>query len=137
MSRIRDRDTIPERKLRSVLHRAGYRFSLRRKDLPGRPDIVLPRYRTAIFVHGCFWHRHRHCRFAYEPKSNRRFWRAKFSGTVERDHRKAAELRRLGWCVVTVWECQLAQSPTRQLARVTRHLRSQANMARSSGHRTR
>lgn len=106
MSRIRGRDTTPERAVRSVLHRMGYRFRLHRPDLPGRPDIVLPRHRTVVLVHGCFWHRHPGCRFAYTPKSRQGFWLAKFASSVERDRRQRRELRRLGWRVVVVWECQ-------------------------------
>ena len=87
MSRIRGSDTKPELLVRSLLHRMGYRFRLHRKDLPGRPDIVLPKYRTVIFVHGCFWHRHKGCKYAYTPKSRTDFWQNKFQGTVERDKR--------------------------------------------------
>lgn len=108
MSRIRSKDTGPERVVRSMLHRMGYRFSLRQRDLPGKPDIVLPRYRTVVFVHGCFWHRHRGCRLAYTPKSRQAFWLKKFSDNVVRDRKVQRELRRLGWQVLTVWECQIA-----------------------------
>ncbi len=117
MSRIRGKDTAPERRVRSVLHRAGYRFRLHLKTLPGHPDIVLPKYRTVVLVHGCFWHRHKGCRFAYTPKSRVAFWNAKFQANVDRDHRNARELRRLGWKVVTVWECE-ASRPTRWLRRL-------------------
>jgi DNA mismatch endonuclease (patch repair protein) len=117
MSRIRGRDTGPERQVRAALHRAGYRFRLHRKSLPGRPDIVLPKYRTVVFVHGCFWHRHSRCRFAYTPKSRVPFWNAKFAANVERDRRNVRELKRLGWRVVTVWECQAA-SPARWLRKL-------------------
>lgn len=117
MSQIRSRDTTPERLVRSALHRAGYRFRLHSKQLPGSPDIVLSRYRTVIFVHGCFWHRHSRCRFAYTPKSRVEFWKAKFDSNVERDRRNARELRALGWRVMTVWECQAA-SPHRWLGRL-------------------
>lgn len=110
MSRIRGRDTQPELLVRSALHRAGYRFRLHRKDLPGRPDIVLPKYHTVVFVHGCFWHRHAGCRFTYTPKSRIAFWQNKFDANVERDRLARDKLRRLGWTVVTVWECQ-AVSP--------------------------
>lgn len=110
MSRIRDRDTKPEKLVRSLLHRLGYRFRLHRKDLPGRPDIVLPKYRTAIFVHGCFWHRHRGCKYAYQPKSRVEFWKKKFLDTVKRDKRNQNELKELGWKVIIVWECELANS---------------------------
>ena len=119
MRRIRGRDTSPERQVRSILHRMGYRFRLHAKDLPGRPDIVLPRFRTVIQVHGCFWHRHRGCKVATIPKSNTAFWQAKFEANVARDRRNAARLRRQGWSVITVWECQV-----RDEDRVARRLAS-------------
>jgi len=107
MSRIRSRDTRPEKQVRSLLHRLGYRFRLHRRDLPGTPDIVLPKHRTVIFVHGCFWHRHPGCRFAYTPKSRVKFWTEKFSANVDRDARTQEALERAGWTVVVVWECEL------------------------------
>jgi DNA mismatch endonuclease, patch repair protein len=109
MSRIRCRDTTPERKVRSALHRLGFRFSLRRRDLPGHPDIVLPRHNTVIFVHGCFWHRHRQCTNSVMPKTRQEFWAAKLNGNVERDARNSKALRSLGWKVLTVWECETAK----------------------------
>ncbi|MBI5101564.1 MAG: DNA mismatch endonuclease Vsr [Nitrospirae bacterium] len=112
MSRIRGSNTIPEIKIRSMLHRKGYRFRLHRKDLPGKPDIVLPRFRTAIFVHGCFWHRHEDCPYAYTPKTRKEFWSRKFDSNVRRDRVVRGELVRMGWQVVTVWECE-TRSPTR------------------------
>lgn len=108
MGRIRGGDTAPERIVRSTLHALGLRFRLHRRDLPGRPDIVLTRWKTVVFVHGCFWHRHAGCRFAYTPKSRIEFWSAKFAGNVERDARATATLRREGWRVITVWECETA-----------------------------
>jgi DNA mismatch endonuclease (patch repair protein) len=117
MSRIRSRDTGPELLVRSALHRAGYRFRLHSKDLPGRPDIVLPKYHTVVFVHGCFWHRHKGCRFAYTPKSRVAFWNDKFASNIERDRRNSEALRKLGWRVLTVWECQ-ATSPERWLSKL-------------------
>jgi DNA mismatch endonuclease (patch repair protein) len=107
MSRIRSRDTRPELCVRSLLHGMGYRFRVHRKDLPGNPDIVLPRHKLIIFVHGCFWHRHKGCRFAYTPKSRVEFWERKLGGNVERDIRVRKELRTLGWRVAVVWECEL------------------------------
>ena len=107
MSRIRGGDTEPERRVRSLLHRLGFRFSLKRHNLPGRPDIVLTRYGTAVFVHGCFWHRHKKCRNSVVPKTRRAFWMAKLNGNVERDKRNTLALRRLGWKVITVWECEV------------------------------
>jgi DNA mismatch endonuclease (patch repair protein) len=121
MSRIRDRDTAPEKTVRSMLHRLGYRFRLRRKDLPGRPDIVLPRFRAVIFVHGCFWHRHRGCKFAYMPKSRVEFWGKKFAGNVERDKQTGQSLRKMGWRVMVVWECQTGNENTLAM-RLTRFL---------------
>lgn len=107
MSRIRCRDTGPERAVRSLLHRLGYRFRLHGRKLPGKPDVVLPRHRTVVLVHGCFWHRHARCGFAYTPKTRPRFWQAKFDANVARDRRVILELRRQGWRVVVVWECEL------------------------------
>src|SRR6266403_337038 len=106
MSRIRGKNTAPEKIVRSLLHRMGCRFRLHCKNLPGRPDIVLPKYKTVIFVHGCFWHRHRGCKNCTTPTRNRGFWIKKLEGNAMRDrvHRKA--LQALGWEVATVWECQ-------------------------------
>lgn len=109
MSGIRGKDTSPERMVRSLVHRMGYRFRLHGKHLPGRPDLVLARHSTVIFVHGCFWHRHEGCRFAYVPKSRVEFWKAKFRANRERDQRVQRELRQLGWRVILVWECELRQ----------------------------
>lgn len=106
MSRIRGKNTGPERLVRSLLHRMGYRFRLHRNDLAGRPDIVLPKHRTVVFVHGCFWHRHARCRFAYTPKSRVRFWTKKFKDNTERDRHNARRLRSQGWHVVIIWECE-------------------------------
>lgn len=112
MSRIRSRDTKPERAVRSMLHRKGYRFRLHARGLPGKPDIVLSKLRTIIFVHGCFWHRHNGCPFAYTPKSRRYFWSEKFRLNIARDTRASFRLQKLGWRVFTVWECEL-RSPAR------------------------
>ena len=93
-----------------MLHRMGYRFRLHRKDLPGTPDIVLPKYRTVIFVHGCFLHRHPGCNYAYDPKSREEFWQQKFEANVARDARTQVALRELGWRVAIVWECEVADA---------------------------
>lgn len=107
MSRIRGRDTTPEMRVRSLIHRMGFRFRLHRRDLPGKPDIVLSSRRVVVFVHGCFWHQHS-CRFGrVRPSTNSEFWAAKLDGNVERDRRAVRALRRTGWRVVTVWECEL------------------------------
>jgi DNA mismatch endonuclease (patch repair protein) len=107
MSRIRSRDTKPEKTVRSLLHRMGYRFRINRKDLPGKPDIVLPKHKTIIFVHGCFWHRHEGCKYSTIPKSNTEFWLNKFNDNVQRDKVVQIELRKLGWKVVVIWQCEL------------------------------
>jgi DNA mismatch endonuclease, patch repair protein len=109
MSRIRGKDTGPERVVRSLLHRMGYRFRLHGRKLPGRPDIVLPKYRTVVFVHGCFWHRHRGCKNCTTPKNNRKFWLEKLQGNASRDRKQARSLRRLGWRAIVVWECEVAR----------------------------
>lgn len=108
MSRIRGRDTLPEKRVRSLLHRLGFRFSLRRKELPGKPDIVMPARRTVVLVHGCFWHQHAGCRNATMPTTRRSFWETKLRGNVARDARISQQLEALGWQVITVWECELA-----------------------------
>jgi len=107
MSRIRSRDTQPERRVRSLLHKMGFRFRLHGADLPGKPDIVLPKYRTVVLVHGCFWHRHRGCPFCYVPKSRVEFWQQKFARNIVRDRTVARELKQHGWQVIVVWECEL------------------------------
>lgn len=110
MSRIRGCDTKPELALRSLLHLAGYRFTVsgpKNRCLPGRPDLVLPKYRTVIFVHGCFWHGHENCPAFRLPKSRRAWWRDKIEGNQARDLRNETALRLLGWHVVTIWECAL------------------------------
>ena len=106
MSRIRGKDTQPELAVRSLLHQMGYRFRLHRRDLPGTPDIVLPKYRTAVFVQGCYWHRHEGCRYAYTPKSRVAFWQKKFRENVERDQKAVKALKEMGWRVVIIWECE-------------------------------
>jgi DNA mismatch endonuclease (patch repair protein) len=106
MAAIRSRDTKPELQVRSALHALGYRFRLHRKDLPGTPDIVLPRLRTAIFVHGCFWHCHDCTEGSKKPATRPEFWATKRAGTVERDARKARALEDQGWSVLTVWGCE-------------------------------
>lgn len=110
MSRIHGKDTKPELTIRRLVHGLGYRFRLHRRDLPGTPDLVFPRFKKVIFVHGCFWHRHSRCRLAYTPKSNTDFWRLKFSKNVARDQRVLRQLRRLGWDPLVIWECELADA---------------------------
>ncbi len=106
MSRIRSKDTKPELIVRSLLHRMGYRFRLYRKDLPGKPDIVLPKYKTVIFVHGCFWHRHKNCKNCTMPSSNQLFWKKKFDKNIKKDRLSKTQLHHYGWKVLTIWECE-------------------------------
>lgn len=122
MSRIRGANTKPELLLRSLLHCAGYRFRLHDPKLPGRPDVILKKYRAVIFVHGCYWHRHHNCPNTTTPGTRTAFWQAKFDDTVERDKRKAAELTSRGWRVITVWECELEKDPEGVLKGICRML---------------
>lgn len=110
MSRIRGKDTGPELALRKILHRLGLRYRLDGAGLPGKPDLVFPRYKTVVFVHGCFWHRHPGCKIATTPKSNTPFWTRKFEKNVTRDAQVTAALTSLGWAVYVVWECELASA---------------------------
>jgi len=112
MAQVKGRDTIPEKAVRSLLHHMGYRFRLQGKDLPGNPDIVLSRYRTVVFVHGCFWHRHECSNGQRLPKSRLDFWLPKLEGNRERDIKKQALLREQGWNVLVIWECQLRDADT-------------------------
>jgi DNA mismatch endonuclease (patch repair protein) len=107
MAQVKGRDTRPEKTVRSLLHKMGYRFRLQRVDLPGKPDITLSRFKTAIFVHGCFWHRHLDCKRATTPTSNEEYWIAKFARTVARDERNKDLLEVGGWRILVLWECEL------------------------------
>ena len=106
MSRIGGKNTRPEMIVRSMLHKMGYRFRLHDRKLPGCPDIVLPKYKTVIFVHGCFWHQHRGCRLAKTPTARPEYWKPKLRRNVTRDESTSAELIRQGWRVIVVWECE-------------------------------
>lgn len=123
MSRIRSKDSRGELALRSMLHRAGFRFRLHRRDLPGTPDIVLPKYRAVVFLHGCFWHQHPGCSRASTPSTNVDFWMPKLRANVERFERQRKALRIAGWRVFVVWECQL-RDPDKVERRLVRALRS-------------
>ena len=105
MSRIKGKNSVPEMLVRKVLFAMGYRFRLHRRDLPGTPDITMPRYKIAIFVHGCFWHAHKGCKYAKIPSTRIEFWTAKLRANVDRDQRAVDKLTELGWRVLTVWEC--------------------------------
>ncbi len=136
MSGIRGRNTSPELTVRSLLHRGGYRFRLHRKDLPAKPDIVLPKHHAVILIHGCFWHGHR-CHMFKWPKSNREFWRTKILANVKRDRRSVADLHAAGWRLMTVWECALrgpeAFAPEVVFRRLSSWLRSRIDRAELSG----
>jgi DNA mismatch endonuclease (patch repair protein) len=123
MSRIKGKDTKPELMLRSMLHRAGFRFRIHDSRLPGKPDVVLPRYDTVIFVNGCFWHRHEGCKFSYTPKSRQDFWQKKFIDTVLRDQEKEKQLIQQGWSVITIWECELKKGPVSILNKLIEELK--------------
>ena len=125
MSRIRGKNTAPEIEVRHALHGMGYRFRLHGQKLPGRPDVVLARYRTVIFVHGCFWHQHAGCKYCRLPKSNRRYWVNKLLGNHRRDEMHRRALRKLGWRVVVVWECETEQLRvlTKKINRLAEQLR--------------
>jgi len=110
MAAVRSQDTGPELEVRRIVHRLGYRYRLYVGTLPGRPDLVFPARRKVIFVHGCFWHRHRKCRYTTSPKTFKKFWEAKFAANVARDHRNVRNLKRIGWAVLTVWQCELKKS---------------------------
>lgn len=123
MSGIRGRDTQPEVIVRKYLHSQGLRYRIAPKSLPGKPDIVFPKHRAVVFVHGCFWHRHSRCRFAAIPSSNAKFWKSKFSENVVRDARVRRMLRAMGWRVLVIWECQVSRSPLQRLFKQIMRLR--------------
>jgi len=135
MAAVRGRDTRPERILRSMLHRLGYRFTVngpKNRQLPGRPDLVLPGRGLVVFVHGCFWHGHEHCRYFRLPKSRRAWWEAKIEGNRARDAHHENRLRELGWDVVTIWECALRSYEARLwlVKRLPRLMGDEAPVAR-------
>jgi len=122
MGRIRSRDTSPEKTVRSILHKNGFRFRLHIKKLPGKPDIVLAKHQTVIDVRGCFWHRHKGCKFAYNPKSRVDFWQKKFTENVVRDKKSEEELKKLGWKIIIVWECELKNRMMFEVVGVIEHI---------------
>ena len=133
MSRIRGRDTKPEMVVRKIAHRLGFRFRLHRRDLPGCPDIVFPRYRAVIMVHGCFWHRHPSCKYAYSPKTRVQFWQDKFESNLVRDRRNETALRELGWRVLVIWECDMKDLEV-VAARIKAHLGVPDGRRTETGH---
>lgn len=127
MRAVKRANTAPEIIVRQVLHAFGLRFRLHRRDLPGSPDVVLPRFRTVIFVHGCFWHRHPDCRYTTTPKTRQEYWLPKFAANIERDLRKEAQLQALGWRVLLVWECE-----TKQREELTLRLRRELKLSEAA-----
>ena len=122
MSAIRSKNTNPETVVRSLLFALGYRYRLHKKDLPGKPDIILKKHNTVIFVHGCFWHQHKECKRANIPKSNKKYWIPKLERNVERDKINKRELNKLGWNVITIWECE-----TKDSGKITAELKKKLN----------
>lgn len=112
MAKIKSRDTKPELIVRSMLHKMGFRFRLARKDLPGNPDLVLPKYKIALFVHGCFWHGHEGCKKSHLPSSNIDYWSAKLSRNRIRDAKNQSALDALGWKIIIIWECETKRPDT-------------------------
>ena len=107
MSQIRGRDTKPELMVRKFLHSHGFRFRLYNRKLPGKPDIILPKYNTVILIHGCFWHHHKECKFARFPQKNSTYWTPKIINNIDRDKQNVKALKQLGWQVITIWTCKL------------------------------
>jgi DNA mismatch endonuclease (patch repair protein) len=134
MAGIRGRDTKPETLVRSGLHKIGFRYRLHVSTLPGKPDLVFPKYNAVILVHGCFWHRHSGCRLTTNPASNSAFWKSKFSGNVDRDARDMKALRKLGWRTAVVWECALRREESGEIAeRIGKWLRGSGTTLRIPG----
>ncbi|WP_426277700.1 very short patch repair endonuclease [Chryseobacterium sp. S-02] len=122
MKKIKGKDTKPEKILRSALFRKGFRFRIHRKDLPGKPDIVFPKYKTAVFVNGCFWHYHEDCREGRIPSTNTEFWKNKLSKNIERDKRNINSLEELGWNVIVVWECDIEKNLNQIISQLSTNL---------------
>ena len=114
MSKIKGKDTKPEIVVRSLLHQMGYRFRLHRRDLPGNPDIVLPKHKKVIFVHGCFWHGHKDCPRAKRPSTNKKFWNEKLSKSIKRDTFNQKKLKKMGWLTLIIWQCEMKDSKNLQ-----------------------
>lgn len=125
MAGIRGRDTGPELAIRRGLHRRGFRYRVNARELPGRPDLKLPRYNAVVFVHGCYWHRHPNCWFATTPSTRTAFWEQKFAANVARDARAVAELRARSWRVAIVWECAIRQHSDNTVELLARWLKAE------------
>lgn len=132
MSRIRGKDTGPEVAVRKFLFSRGFRFRLHDKKLPGRPDIVLRKYRSVVLVHGCFWHQHPGCKYAYKPKSNKTFWRRKLRSNIRRDKEIQQHLKIMGWRVFVVWECKQSETALNRLAKNIKNRFQKSRSGRSN-----
>ncbi len=121
MGQVRGWDTKPELFVRSIVHRMGFRFRLHRRELPGNPDLVLPKHKKAIFIHGCFWHGHKGCSRSNRPATNKAFWKKKLDRNIQRDNNNVRKLRRLGWKPLVIWECE-TKNPERIWEKIERFL---------------
>lgn len=128
MSSIRAKDTKPELLVRRYLHRRGFRYRLHPRDLPGKPDLVLPKWKAVVLVHGCFWHGHEGCRYFRLPATRPHFWASKIRCNVERDERTKVALHHQDWRVIVVWECALRDNPEKALQELVHHVRSQSGL---------
>jgi DNA mismatch endonuclease, patch repair protein len=122
MSRIKGKDTKPEMVVRKYLHAHGFRYRLHVKNLPGKPDIVLPKYKTVIFVHGCFWHGHENCKYFVVPKTKTEWWLKKINGNIENDGKVVEALTNAGWKIITIWECELKKDSDTRLNKLVNNL---------------
>jgi DNA mismatch endonuclease (patch repair protein) len=122
MSKIRSKNTKPEIILRSELHKKGYRFRIHSKSLPGKPDIILPKYKTVIFVHGCFWHQHKNCIDGRIPKTRTDYWKAKLEKNIQRDIKNRKEIKKMGWKPLVIWECEIEKKIEKISNKITKFL---------------
>ena len=110
MAAIKSKSTHPERIVRRYIRSLGYKYNLNRKNIPGKPDIFIQKYNTVVFIHGCFWHQHKKCRYAVWPKTNKKFWNSKLKRNIERDRENNKKLKRMGYRILNVWECEVKRS---------------------------
>ena len=125
MSHVKGKNTKPEIMVRKFLFEHGYRYRLHRKDLPGKPDIVLPKYKTAIFINGCFWHGHKYCKYFTLPETNSEFWKSKIDSNIKRDKESHEELSKLGWKVIDIWQCNLKKDKVQTLENLIKSIKNE------------
>lgn len=125
MSHVKGKNTKPEIMVRKFLFEHGYRYRLHRKDLPGKPDIVLPKYKTAIFINGCFWHGHKDCKYFTLPETNSEFWKSKIDSNIKRDKESHEELSKLGWKVIDIWQCNLKKDKVQTLENLIKSIKNE------------